>query len=152
MTMAGTVDWALIAPVAAAMTAGGLIGIERTYHGHPAGFRTHILVCMTSCVLMLAAMHQASWGFVALPEQRLDERVYEATPGTLAALVDEHREVERLLLVGHNPGLEQLVALMHSGQSGDYRGMPPGGIAVLRLPVDVNIEPGIATLTRFWWP
>ncbi|MGO4410326.1 MULTISPECIES: MgtC/SapB family protein [unclassified Brevundimonas] len=64
-------DWGLIAPVAAAMTAGGLIGIERTYHGHPAGFRTHILVCMTSCVLMLAAMHQSSWGFALLPDQRL---------------------------------------------------------------------------------
>ena len=25
-------------------------------------------------------------------------------------------------------------------------------VMVLRLPVDVNIEPGIATLTRFWWP
>ena len=66
-----TIDWALILPVAAAMTAGGLIGVERTYHGHPAGFRTHILVCMTSCVLMLAAMHQATWDFVALPDQRL---------------------------------------------------------------------------------
>lgn len=66
-----TIDWAMISPIAAAMTAGGLIGIERTYHGHPAGFRTHILVCMTSCVLMLAAMHQATWSFVALPDQRL---------------------------------------------------------------------------------
>lgn len=51
------------------MTAGGLIGIERTYHGHPAGFRTHILVCMSSCLLMLAAMHQATWAFVAFPGQ-----------------------------------------------------------------------------------
>jgi putative Mg2+ transporter-C (MgtC) family protein len=59
----------LIWPVAAAMTAGGLIGVERTYHGHPAGFRTHILVCMTSCLLMLAAMHQASWAFAGLPHQ-----------------------------------------------------------------------------------
>ena len=41
---------------------------------------------------------------------------------------------------------------MHSGQTGDYRGMPPGAIAVLALPVDANIEPGIATLTEFWWP
>lgn len=68
-------DWTLLSPLvmplAAAMVAGGLIGIERTYHGHPAGFRTHILVCMTSCVLMLAAMHQASWAFVSLPDQRL---------------------------------------------------------------------------------
>ncbi|MGV9008998.1 MgtC/SapB family protein [Brevundimonas sp.] len=65
------ISWDLILPVAAAMMAGGLVGIERTYHGHPAGFRTHILVCMTSCVLMLAAMHQATWAFVALPDQRL---------------------------------------------------------------------------------
>ena len=85
-------------------------------------------------------------------EQRLDERVYDATPGTLAALVDEQRDVERLLLVGHNPGLEQLVALMHSGQSGDYRGMPPAAVAVLSLPKEAMIEPGIAKLAAFWWP
>lgn len=63
------IDLNLILPVAAAMTAGGLIGMERTYHGHPAGFRTHILVSLTSCILMLAAMHQAVWDFVALPGQ-----------------------------------------------------------------------------------
>ncbi len=85
-------------------------------------------------------------------EQRLEERVYEATPGTLAALVDDHREVERLLVVGHNPGLERLVALMHSGQSGDYRGMPTASVAVLSLPMEAAIEPGIARLAAFWWP
>lgn len=63
------INWDLVWPVAAAMTAGGLIGVERTYHGHPAGFRTHILVCLTSCLLMLAAMHQATWAFLALPGQ-----------------------------------------------------------------------------------
>ena len=63
------IDWDLVWPVAAAMTAGGLIGVERTYHGQPAGFRTHILVCLTSCLLMLAAMQQANWSFVALPGQ-----------------------------------------------------------------------------------
>ena len=91
----------------------------------------------------------AAIGYV---DQRLDDSIYEASPGTLAALADQHRDVERLMLVGHNPGLEQLAALMHSGQSGDYRGMPPAGIAVLRLPVDAAIEPGIASLAEFWWP
>jgi phosphohistidine phosphatase len=91
----------------------------------------------------------AAIGYV---DQRLDESIYEASPGTLAALADQHRDVERLMLVGHNPGLEQLAALMHSGQSGDYRGMPPGGVVVLRLPVDAEIEPGIASLAEFWWP
>ncbi len=85
-------------------------------------------------------------------EQRLEDEIYEASPGTLAALADRYREVERLLLVGHNPGLERLAALMHSGQSGDYRGMPPAGIAVLALPRDAAIEPGVATLSAFWWP
>ncbi len=91
----------------------------------------------------------ASVGYV---EQRLEDSIYEATSGTLAALADKHRETNRLLLVGHNPGLEHLAALMHSGQSGDYRGMPPGSIAVLHFPDDASIEPGTATLSAFWWP
>jgi len=53
------------------MVTGGLIGMERTYRGHPAGFRTHILVCLTSCILMLGAMHQATWDFIALPGQNV---------------------------------------------------------------------------------
>ena len=85
-------------------------------------------------------------------EQRLEDGIYEATAGTLAALADANRDAERLLLIGHNPGLEQLTALMHSGQTGEYRGMPPAGIAVLSVPADGSIEPGIATLTQFWWP
>ncbi len=94
----------------------------------------------------------ASLGDMGPGEVRNEASIYDASPGTLAALADANRDAELLLLVGHNPGLEQLAALMHSGQSGDYRGMPPGGIAVLKLPVDASIEPGIGTLTQFWWP
>lgn len=88
-------------------------------------------------------------GFV---EQRLADDIYEATPGTLAELIDEHREMDRLMLVGHNPGLERLAALLHSGQSGDYRGMPPGSIAVLEFAGEGAAEPGTARLSAFWWP
>ena len=91
----------------------------------------------------------AATGYV---EQRLEDTIYDATPGALAALVDSHRDTGRLLLVGHNPGLERLAALLHSGQSGDYRGMPPGGIVVLTLPVEAAIEPGVASVSAFWWP
>ena len=85
-------------------------------------------------------------------EQRLEADIYEATAGSLAALADANREAERLLIVGHNPGLEHLAALMHSGQTGDYRGMPTSSVVVLKLPADASIEPGIATLSAFWWP
>ena len=94
----------------------------------------------------------AALGDIGAGEVYEEGSIYEASPGTLATLADANRDAERLLLVGHNPGLEQLAALIHSGQTGDYRGMPPGGIAVLHLPMDAAIEPGIAALTQFWWP
>lgn len=96
----------------------------------------------------LAAVVEA----VGAVDTRVEPSVYEAMPGTLAGLVDAHRDAARLLLVGHNPGLERLLALLHSGQSGDYRGMPPAAIAVLSLPAAALIEPGIATVSAFWWP
>jgi len=42
----------------AALLAGGLIGLERSYNGRPAGFRTHTLVCMSSSLLMLMTIYQ----------------------------------------------------------------------------------------------
>lgn len=85
-------------------------------------------------------------------EQLQDARIYDATPGTLMQVADEHRAHNRVLMVGHNPGLEQMAALLASGQSGDFRGMPAGGIAVLTLPADASLEPGVAKLAAFWWP
>lgn len=34
---------------------GGLIGLERQVHGRPAGFRTHLLVCVASVLLMVTS-------------------------------------------------------------------------------------------------
>jgi putative Mg2+ transporter-C (MgtC) family protein len=44
-----------------AVLAGGLIGLERSYHGRAAGFRTHVLVCVSSALLMLVTLYQAQW-------------------------------------------------------------------------------------------
>lgn len=44
-----------------AMVAGGLIGLERSFHGRPAGFRTHTLVCLASSLLMLVTLYQGYW-------------------------------------------------------------------------------------------
>ncbi|HFD91664.1 MAG TPA: MgtC/SapB family protein [Gammaproteobacteria bacterium] len=46
-----------------ASLAGALIGLERTYHGRPAGFRTHTLVCMSSSLLILITIFQ--WELLA---------------------------------------------------------------------------------------
>jgi putative Mg2+ transporter-C (MgtC) family protein len=47
--------------IAAAWIAGAIIGLERGFHGRPAGFRTHALVCVSSAVLMTAMNHQEDW-------------------------------------------------------------------------------------------
>ena len=76
----------------------------------------------------------------------------EASTGELISLVDGNRDADAVWLVGHNPGLEQLVALLSEGRTGDYRGMSPGSVAVLHFPKDAAIEPGVATLVDFWSP
>ncbi|HUL92925.1 MAG TPA: MgtC/SapB family protein [Burkholderiales bacterium] len=44
-----------------ALAAGGIIGLERSYHGRPAGFRTHALVCLSSSMLMVLTVYQDTW-------------------------------------------------------------------------------------------
>lgn len=61
----------VVLPIAGALIAGGMIGFEREWRGRPAGFRTHILVSLASCLLMLAAMTQADWAFRALPDENI---------------------------------------------------------------------------------
>lgn len=53
--------WPILVHLCAALAAGGLIGLERSYHGRPAGFRTHTLVCMSSSLLMLVTVYQSEW-------------------------------------------------------------------------------------------
>src|SRR5690349_5500311 len=53
-----------------ALLCGGLIGLERSYHGRPAGFRTHTLVCVASSLLMLVPMYESHW-FGASALQRI---------------------------------------------------------------------------------
>ena len=44
-----------------ALAIGGLVGLERSYHGRPAGFRTHALVCMSTALLMLITVYESRW-------------------------------------------------------------------------------------------
>ena len=53
--------WAMAGHLLGALLAGGLIGLERSYQGRAAGFRTHALVCMASSMLMLVTLYQAVW-------------------------------------------------------------------------------------------
>ena len=96
-----------------------------------------------TCERVLAAL-----GYTDL---RSEARVYEATPAALLRVLDEHADAASVLLVGHNPGLENLVALLTEGASDSGRGVPPAGVVWMTLP-DGNLEPGTAEVRHFWWP
>lgn len=51
-------DLLILTRLLLALLAGGIIGIERAYHGREAGFRTHTLVCVSSTLLMLLMAFQ----------------------------------------------------------------------------------------------
>ena len=65
-------DIEMLLRLLAALIAGGLIGYERSYHGRPAGFRTHALVCTASSLLMLVTVYEAHWVRAASDMVRLD--------------------------------------------------------------------------------
>ena len=87
-----------------------------------------------------------------------DERLYLASRETLLEIVRETGdEVERLLLVGHNPGLE-LLALALS-RKGALRGeveikYPTGTLAEIAFPVDSwrEVAEGAGEIARFIRP
>ena len=68
---------AILEHLLVALAAGGMIGFERSFHGRPAGFRTHTLVCLASSSLMLITLYGAQWfpaefsGRVALDPTRM---------------------------------------------------------------------------------
>lgn len=71
----------IILRLVSALLIGGLIGMERTYHGRPAGFRTHALVCMSTALLMLVTVYENRWfpgisqGRIALDPTRLAQGI-----------------------------------------------------------------------------
>ena len=51
----------IVGRLAGALVIGAMIGFERTFHGRPAGFRIHALVCLASALLMLVTVYQLHW-------------------------------------------------------------------------------------------
>ena len=51
----------LVIRLVVAVALGGALGMERSYHGRPAGFRTHALVGLASASLMLISAFEGVW-------------------------------------------------------------------------------------------
>jgi phosphohistidine phosphatase len=99
-----------------------------------------------------------TWEFVAeklgaTPPVSYDERVYDASMLTLLGVVHEVPEsVRTLLLVGHNPGMQELTLALAGEAVGDAlqrarEKFPTSAIAVLTIPGPWSaLAPGAALL------
>jgi putative Mg2+ transporter-C (MgtC) family protein len=61
LTFAGHENLVMMVRIVGALAVGAAIGFERSFHGRPAGFRTHALVCVASSLLMLVTVYQNEW-------------------------------------------------------------------------------------------
>ncbi len=52
-TLAGSPELVIVVKLLLAALAGGIIGLEREKHGRPAGLRTHLLVALGACLMMI---------------------------------------------------------------------------------------------------
>ena len=50
-------EWVIIFRLVLAAVLSGIVGFEREFHGRAAGFRTHILLCVGSTLIMLTSIH-----------------------------------------------------------------------------------------------
>ena len=123
------------------------------------GFRPDLVLCST------AKRARATWDLakVALtpaPKATFDPELYMASAATLLAKVKElPAEIQTVLIVGHNPGLEQFVKLVASKGDPEARRalsekFPTAAIAVIDFPFDdwSQIKPDAGRLDRFVTP
>lgn len=94
------------------------------------------------------------------PRTIYEERVYEASPGELIAVLNEiPDDVRNVILIGHNPGVHGLADILSGRSEGDAlermnrHGFPTAAFALLSFDGPwKSVEPGVGTLTDYWSP
>ncbi|WP_329122173.1 SixA phosphatase family protein [Streptomyces sp. NBC_01353] len=94
------------------------------------------------------------------PRTVYEERLYEASPGELIALLNEvSDEVKNVLVIGHNPGMHALSDALAGSAEGDALarmergGFPTAAFSVLGFSGSwKSVELGVGTLLDYWAP
>ena len=116
-------------------------------------------VIASSAVRVRETLSEVEGAYGAL-SPHFEKRVYLADPDTLLELIRAAPDgAETLLVVGHNPGLEQLVLALSAPGATPLREevevkYPTATLAELRLPVErwADVAEGSAELARFIRP
>jgi phosphohistidine phosphatase len=102
-------------------------------------------------VLCSPASRASETAELARLSPRYDERIYDASVGQLLDIArDVDSSVGRLMMVGHNPGFEQLASML----IGTPVDMPTGSLVEIEFPVKnwKKVERGSGKLVRFVKP
>lgn len=97
--------------------------------------------------------------FAGEPRVVKDERIYDASPERLIGVIRAMRNAHVLLLIGHNPGLQEVAVRLIA--SGDVKAreriaekLPTCGLVVIDLPFDdwSRLNVSVGRLERFVTP
>lgn len=61
-----------------------------------------------------------------------EDRIYEASSEQLLAVLKEQKKADSILMVGHNPGIEELLTKL----TGDYEHFPTAALAAIDLDIE----------------
>ncbi|MFG2623338.1 SixA phosphatase family protein [Streptomyces sp. NPDC048473] len=94
------------------------------------------------------------------PRTVYEERLYEASPGELIALINETPDdVHDLLVIGHNPGMHAVADALSESSEGDALarmnrgGFPTAAFAVIEFRGSwKGVEHGVGKLIEYWTP
>jgi len=116
-------------------------------------------ILASPAVRVTETLEQVAAGYGPL-DPAWEQRIYLASTETLLDLVRQTPDaVERLLLVGHNPGMETMALLLTSPDAGCLRAeierkYPTGALAEISLPAErwAEVAEGEGRTTRFIRP
>lgn len=117
------------------------------------------LILASPAQRVVETLEEVSAGYGAIRPE-FDQRLYLASTAALIEIVRATPDsVRRLLLVGHNPGLEELALCLSRRDDGALRAevevkYPTGTVAEIELPVErwAEVDEGTGRLVRFIRP
>jgi phosphohistidine phosphatase len=102
-------------------------------HLHHRGVRPDLVLCSSA---IRARQTLELVGLFPHAEIRFEDRVYAAGAGDLFALLREvAATVDCVLLIGHNPGIEELATLLVKNAQAWTEKFPTAAMADIRLPI-----------------
>lgn len=114
------------------------------------GIKPSLIVCSTAlrCRQTVVPL-ESLWD--EKPVLEFDDELYFGGLPTYADMISNHTGNGTLMIVGHNPMIEDVFAWMANGQEGDFLGYPTAGLAIFNR-IKPNSGPGLWKLEGLYQP